>query len=251
MAEKYIPLFLDFNDTTQDLTDEECGRLVRELVRYANGESSGTQLQGGERIAFRFMKGSIDRNLELSATRARAGAKGAMVTNSKARQTPAPHSKRTTKTKTDTKTKTESDIDTKSETAAGIAADTAADLTNGPTNNPTDNTTVEPFLTEDEAAEIQSGHDRVLDAAQDAGFKSSPAERAGLLNLCAVYGPDEIVSGIGECVRHSAPNLAYLEGVLKGSRKKNLNATDVHGYQQRDYSSEQQAAIERMMTDDW
>ena len=29
------------------------------------------------------------------------------------------------------------------------------------------------------------------------------------------------------------------------------NATDIHGYQQRDYSSEQQAAIERMITDDW
>ena len=77
MAEKYIPLFLDFNETTQDLTDEQCGRLIREIVRYANGESSGTQLQGMERIAFRFMKGSIDRNLELSAARARAGAKGA------------------------------------------------------------------------------------------------------------------------------------------------------------------------------
>ena len=77
MAEKYIPLFLDFNETTQDLTDEECGRLIREIVRYASGESSGTQLQGMERIAFRFMKGSIDRNLELSATRARAGTKGA------------------------------------------------------------------------------------------------------------------------------------------------------------------------------
>ena len=78
MAERYIPLFLDFNETTQDLTDEECGRLIREIVRYANGENSGTSLQGMELIAFRFMKGGIDRNLELSATRAKAGTKGAI-----------------------------------------------------------------------------------------------------------------------------------------------------------------------------
>ena len=33
MAERYIPIFLDFNETTQDLTDEECGRLIRAVVR--------------------------------------------------------------------------------------------------------------------------------------------------------------------------------------------------------------------------
>ena len=248
MAEKYIPLFLDFNETTQDLTDEECGRLIREIVRYANGESSGTQLQGMERIAFRFMKGSIDRNLELSATRARAGTKGGMAT-SKNKQTEAKRSKSTTKTKTETQTKTEADTDTETKAAPEPAANTAADITTGA---PAGNTAAEPFLTEDEAAAIQSGHDRVLDAAQNAGFKSSPAEKAGLLNLCALYSSDRIVSGIGECVRHSATNLAYLEGVLKGRGKKKQDATDVHGYQQRDYSSEQQAAIERMMTmDDW
>ena len=249
MAEKYIPLFLDFNETTQDLTDAECGRLIREIVRYANGESSGTQLQGMERIAFRFMKGSIDRNLELSATRARAGAKGAEATNGKNRQKPANSGKKTTKTKTEPKTETEADTDTETKSAPEPAANTAADITTGA---PAGNNAAEPFLTEDEAAAIQSGHDRVLDAAQNAGFKSSPAEKAGLLNLCALYSPDRIVSGIGECVRHSATNLAYLEGVLKGRGKKKQDATDVHGYQQRDYSSEQQAAIERMMTmDDW
>ena len=78
MAERYIPLFLDFNETTQDLTNEECGRLIRALVRYANGENSEASLQGMELIAFRFMKGGIDRNLELSAVRAKAGTKGAM-----------------------------------------------------------------------------------------------------------------------------------------------------------------------------
>ena len=250
MAERYIPLFLDFNETTQDLTNEECGRLIRALVRYANGENSETSLQGMELIAFRFMKGGIDRNLELSAVRAKAGAKGGQAKPAKPKQTEAKPSKNVTKTKTetetDTKTKTESDTKTEPEAAPQTAPQTephpgTANNTPGPA----------PFLPDGEAQNIQSGHIRVLDAAQNAGFKSTPAEQAGLLNLCAAYGPDKTIAGIGECVKHSAPNLAYLEAVLKGTQKKRQDPKDIHAYSQRDYSGEQQKAMERMMAMDW
>ena len=110
----------------------------------------------------------------------------------------------------------------------------------------------DPFLFDDDAAEIQNDHNKILDAAQDAGFKSSPAERAGLLNLYAAYGLEKMINGISECVKHSAPNLAYLEAVLKGTpKRKNTDATDVHGYAQRDYSGEQADALKRMMESDW
>ena len=105
-------------------------------------------------------------------------------------------------------------------------------------------------MSDDEAGQIQSEHNQILDAAQNAGFKSTPAERAGLLNLYAAHGLDRMIAGIGECVTHSAPNLAYLTAVLNGTGKKKAgNATDVHGYEQRDYSGEQAKAIERMMAD--
>lgn len=106
------------------------------------------------------------------------------------------------------------------------------------------------FILTAEAADIQREHDQVLEAAQNAGFKSSPAERAGLLNLYAEHGLEKMLSGINECVTHSAPNLAYLGAVLKGTPKKK-NARDVHGYEQRDYSGEQAEAIRRMMSDEW
>lgn len=109
----------------------------------------------------------------------------------------------------------------------------------------------EQFLDDDDAEKIQHDHNTVLDAALNAGFKSSPAERAGLLNLYAVHGLEKMINGISECVKHSAPNLAYLEAVLKGTPKKKGDATDVHGYQQRDYSGEQAAAMARMMSDEW
>lgn len=74
MSREYIPLFLDFNESTQDLTDEECGRLVRSIVDYANGKDYESRLTGAERIAFRFLKGVIDRNQSISEIRAKAGA---------------------------------------------------------------------------------------------------------------------------------------------------------------------------------
>ena len=105
----------------------------------------------------------------------------------------------------------------------------------------------DPFLFDDDAAEIQSDHNKILDAALDAGFKSSPAERDGLLNLYAAHGLEKMLNGIGECVKHSAPNLAYLEAVLKGTGKKPTSG----GYEQRDYTATQDEAMERMMKAEW
>ena len=75
---EFLPIFLDFNDTTQDLTDEQCGRLIRALVAYANGMEY--EIAGVELIAFRFLKGYIDRNRVLSEKRAEAGSKGGQQT---------------------------------------------------------------------------------------------------------------------------------------------------------------------------
>ena len=82
MAKEFLPLFLDFNETTQDLNDEQCGRLVRALVDYANGIER--DISGMELLAFRFLKGSIDRNDKLSAIRAEAGSKGGKQTQANA-----------------------------------------------------------------------------------------------------------------------------------------------------------------------
>jgi len=72
MGKEYIPLFLDFNETTQDLNDDECGRLIRAIVDYANGLDYQQRLIGAERIAFRFLKGLVDRNTAISEARSKA-----------------------------------------------------------------------------------------------------------------------------------------------------------------------------------
>lgn len=74
MGKEYIPLFLDFNVTTADLMDDECGRLIRAIVDYANGIDPVGLKSTGEKVAFQFLKGLVDRNAAISEARARAGA---------------------------------------------------------------------------------------------------------------------------------------------------------------------------------
>jgi hypothetical protein len=101
MAKEFLPLFLDFNETTQDLSDAQCGHLVRSLVDYANGKEPEIS-DGMELMAFRFLKGSIDRNARLSAVRATAGSSGGfakakkqkLANDSKSWQTVASDSKK-------------------------------------------------------------------------------------------------------------------------------------------------------------
>ena len=111
MGKEYIPLFLDFNETTQDLTDDECGRLIRAIVAYANDDDYESLLTGGEKIAFRFLKGLVDRNAAISEKRAKAGAN-----KNKQEQTETNENKtEQTETKSITKTKTKTDTNTKNQ----------------------------------------------------------------------------------------------------------------------------------------
>lgn len=116
MGKEYIPLFLDFNETTQDLTDEECGRLVRAIVDYANDGDYEQRLTGAERIAFRFLKGLVDRNAAIAEARSKAGSnrKQNEASDSKPEQTETNGNKpEQTETNSATKTKTETKTETK------------------------------------------------------------------------------------------------------------------------------------------
>ena len=74
MGKGYLPLFLDTFEETVDLTDEEFGRLIRAIGAYAKGEEDyASIITGNERYAFRFLKGQVDRNMEISTARSKAG----------------------------------------------------------------------------------------------------------------------------------------------------------------------------------
>ena len=72
MADKYVPIFLEWLEVTQDLSAEEKGNLIDAVVSYAAGKEYEQLLSGGCRIAFRFLKGQVDRNAAISDVRRQA-----------------------------------------------------------------------------------------------------------------------------------------------------------------------------------
>ena len=103
---------------------------------------------------------------------------------------------------------------------------------------------------DDDFHKIQSDHDRVLNAAEDAGFKMSNDVRATLIALYADHGLQKLLDGMKSCVDHGAPNLAYLKAVLKGEPRKDKSpgkTVTAQQYSQRSYDGEQEAAMRRML----
>ena len=98
-----------------------------------------------------------------------------------------------------------------------------------------------PMLDDATAAGIQHDHDRVITAAEDAGFKMSNTVRARLIALYAEHGLEKMLAGFNECATHGAPTLAYLEAVLKGAGKKKpqMKVLPAQDFPQRDYSGVQ------------
>ena len=70
---KYVPIYLEWLDVTQDLTAEEKGNLIDAIISYAKEEEYEHLLTGATKIAFRFFKGQVDRNKDISDKRSRAG----------------------------------------------------------------------------------------------------------------------------------------------------------------------------------
>ena len=72
MAKEYVPIFYDWLDTTQDLSAEEKGNLIDAIISYASDCEYEHLLSDKVKIAFRFMKGAVDRSNEISAKRSKA-----------------------------------------------------------------------------------------------------------------------------------------------------------------------------------
>ena len=99
----------------------------------------------------------------------------------------------------------------------------------------------ESLIADAEAREIQKEQNRVLDAAEDAGFKMSNDVRASLTALYADYGLSKVLDGLRSCSEHGAVNLAYLRAVLKGEPRKAKQ-----DFQQRDYSGVEDDMMESL-----
>lgn len=200
---------------TGKLTDEQLGRLFRALMIY-HISGKPTDLPPLEEIAFDFIREDIDK--------ADAAYKAKCEQNSRNRRSTPDNDRQRSSTIVNDRQELEKPVKALPD---------------------------EGFITEDEAGDIQKDHDRILDAAEDAGFKMSNDVRSALIALYAEYGLDKMLNGFKECSEHSASTLAYLRAVLKGKPKQaKINPNSAHNFTERDYSgvdAELMAELEKDM----
>ena len=209
---KYLKVWTSFREVIEPLADDEKGRLFDAMLLYADQQEEPEAFQGNERFVWPAAKQWIDLTLAESIRLTENGKKGGRPR------------------KQAESNKTKENQDKPNETH------------NIKKSNVIENNGI--FIIDDEARKIQSEQNRVLDAAEDAGFQRSNTIRARLIALYADNGLQKMLDAINECVRHGAPNLAYLEAVLKGQPKKQKARIVAQDYDQRDYSTIQQQLIE-------
>ena len=201
-------------EKTKKLTDEQLGRLFRALMTY-HISGKPAELPPLEEIAFDFIREDIDKADAAYKAKCEQNSRNRRSTPDNVRQRPS------------------TNVNVRQELEKTVKA-----LPDG------------GFITEDEAGDIQKDHDRILDAAEDAGFKMSNDVRSALIALYAEYGLDKMLNGFKECSEHSASTLAYLRAVLKGKPKQTKPKVIAQDFQQRDYSgvdAELKAELEKEM----
>lgn len=216
---KYLKVWTNFRDVIRYLTLEEKGRLFDAMLQYADTGEEPETFKGNEKVIWPVAKRDIDMAGEWRETCRANGLKGGRP---KTQQNP-------TKPK-----KTEENPNEQKET-----------LKEKKGNEIKGNETKSSFMDDAEATEIQHEHDRVLDAAEDAGFKMSNDVRYALTDLYAKHGLEKMLEAFKACVKHGAPNLAYLEAVLKGKPKQTKPVVVAQDYEQRDYSGVQDEILDR------
>ena len=213
---KYLKVWTSFRDLLHTLEYDEIGRLFLMMLEYAETGAEPDEFIGNEAFLFPVAKQQIDLAAEKVETLRQNGAKGGLA-KSRNKQTKANDSKIYQNLSNDSKNK---------QNVAYKVMECNVKECNE----------TESLIADAEAREIQNDHNRVLDAAEDAGFKMSNDVRASLIALYAQYGLVKILDGLSSCSEHGVANLAYLRAVLKGEPKKQKPKVTAQDFQQRDYS---------------
>ena len=218
---KYLKIWTSFLELINTLEYDEIGRLFEMMLIYAESGKEPEDIDGNERFLWPVAKQQIDLTAEKNEILRLNGMKGGRP-----------------------KTK---DNQTEPEKTKGNQTKAIKERKEKERNEKESNLS-SSFHADDDLHRIQSDHDRVLNAAEDAGFKMSNDVRAALIALYADHGLQKVLDGLKSCVDHGAPNLAYLKAVLKGEPKKPAGKTvSAQKYDQRGYDDEQEAAFRRMV----
>lgn len=204
---KYLKIWTNFFDLITQLEYDEIGRLFEAMLIYADSGKEPEEFDGNERFLWPVAKQQIDLAAEKNEILKQNGMKGGRPKTKENQSEPNESKENQTKAYKEKKRK-EKEYKEK-----------------------------ESFIDVNDAREIQDDQNRVLDAAEDAGFKVSNSVRAALIRLYAEHGLVKVLDGIDSCVKHGAPNLAYLEACMKDNPKPQPKPKVIaQDFEQRDYS---------------
>lgn len=184
---KYVPIPLDMAEDIEELSDEEIGLVVRAYLQY--GRSGETAVMPRTiKYLYNALVRELDRASDGYEKKIAAGKSGG-------RGRP------------------------KKEPSEEIQQPEPAQLNPEPEQKPEVRTPA-PFISDEEAAEIQQGTNEVLDEAKLQGFTDTTATMETLNQLVADNGTEEVLECVKIAGESGKPNIRYLKGVINGRAKE-------------------------------
>lgn len=184
---KYVPIPLDMAEDIEELSDEEIGLVVRAYLQYGrSGETA--EMPRTIKYLYNALVRELDRASDGYEKKIAAGKSGG-------RGRP------------------------KKEPSEEIQQPESAQLNPEPEQKPKSHTPA-PFISDEEAAEIQQGTNEVLDEAKRQGFPDTTATMETLNQLVADNGTEEVLECVKIAGEAGKPNIRYLKGVINGRAKE-------------------------------
>lgn len=184
---KYVPIPLDMAEDIEELSDEEIGLVVRAYLQYGrSGETA--EMPRTIKYLYNALVRELDRASDGYEKKIAAGKSGG-------RGRP------------------------KKEPSEEIQQPEPAQL-NPETEQKPEVHTPAPFISDEEAAEIQQGTNEVLDEAKRQGFPDTTATMETLNQLVADNGTEEVLECVKIAGESGKPNIRYLKGVINGRAKE-------------------------------
>lgn len=184
---KYVPIPLDMAEDIEELSDEEIGLVVRAYLQYGrSGETA--EMPRTIKYLYNALVRELDRASDGYEKKIAAGKSGG-------RGRP------------------------KKKPSEEIQQPESAQLNPEPEQKPKSHTPA-PFISDEEAAEIQQGTNEVLDEAKRQGFPDTTATMETLNQLVADNGTEEVLECVKIAGEAGKPNIRYLKGVINGRAKE-------------------------------
>lgn len=184
---KYVPIPLDMAEDIEELSDEEIGLVVRAYLQYGrSGETA--EMPRTIKYLYNALVRELDRASDGYEKKIAAGKSGG-------RGRP------------------------KKEPSEEIQQPESAQLNPEPEQKPKSHTPA-PFISDEEAAEIQQGTNEVLDEAKRQGFPDTTATMETLNQLVADNSAEEVLECVKIAGESGKPNIRYLKGVINGRAKE-------------------------------